>query len=64
VLTALKLSSLQEAFGLVYGADGQERVAPSDLERSLIELLRRSITHVSSRVSSWGGTLVFVYPGS
>jgi hypothetical protein len=61
VLTALKLSSLREALGLVYGADGPERIAPSDLERSLIELLRRIVTQVSSRVSSWGGTLVFVY---
>ncbi len=61
VLTALKLTSLREALGLVYGADGQERGAPPDRERSLIELLRRIIDDVNNRVSSWGGTLVFVY---
>ena len=61
VLKALKLSSLREALGLVYGADSQEAVAPPDLESPLIELLRRIITDVSNRVSSWGGTLVFVY---
>jgi hypothetical protein len=59
VLKALKLTSLREALGLVYGADGQEPA--SDLESSLIELLRRIITDVDNRVSSWGGTLVFVY---
>jgi hypothetical protein len=61
LLKALKLSSLREALGLVYGADSQESVAPPDLETSMIELLRRIITDVSNRVNSWGGTLVFVY---
>jgi hypothetical protein len=61
VLKALKLSSLREALGLVYGADGQEPVVPTNLESSLIELLRRIITDVRNRVRSWGGTLVFVY---
>jgi hypothetical protein len=61
VVTALKLSSLRQTLGLVYGAGDQEQLAPSDRERSLIELLGRIITDVSSRVSSWGGTLVFVY---
>ena len=61
VLKALKLSSLREALGLVYGADTLERVAPPDLDSSLIELLRRIITDVSNRVGAWGGTLVFVY---
>jgi hypothetical protein len=61
LLKALKLSSLREALGLVYGADNQEPVAPADLESSLIELLRRIITDVSNKVSAWGGTLVFVY---
>ena len=61
VLNALKLSSLREALGLVYEADGREPVGPTNLESSLIELLRRIITDVSNRVSAWGGTLVFVY---
>jgi len=61
VVPVLKLTSLRQALGLVYGADGQEQAEPSDLERSLVELLRRIVTDVNNRVSSWGGTLVFVY---
>ena len=59
--TVIKLTSLRKAFGLVYGADAQDQSALEDLRGPTMELFREIVAAMKSHVSSWGGTLVFVY---
>jgi len=57
----IKLTSLRNAFGVVYGVDAQAQSALQDLRGPTIELFHQIVAAVKSQVSSWGGTLVFVY---
>jgi hypothetical protein len=56
-----KLTSLRNAFGLVYGADAQAQSVLVDIEGPTMELFRQIVASMKSQVSSWGGTLVFAY---
>jgi hypothetical protein len=56
-----KLTSLRNSLGLVYGIDTQAQSALADLEGPTMELFEQIVVRMKSRVSSWGGTLVFVY---
>jgi hypothetical protein len=57
----IRLTSLRNAFGLVYGTDAQTHAALEDLTGPTMELFGEIVGVVKTQVSLWGGTLVFVY---
>ena len=59
--SVIKLTSLRHAFGIVYGADAQTQAALEELRGPTMELFRDIVSAIKSQVSSWGGTVVFVY---
>src|SRR5262249_28051156 len=58
---AIKLTSLRNTFGIVYGADAHTQAALDDLSGPTMDLFRNIVAAMKSQVSSWGGTLVSVY---
>jgi hypothetical protein len=60
LLQMISLPALRQKVGLVYGTGSQSVEEPDDLE-SNINLLRDILSQAKLRVSSWGGTLYFVY---
>jgi len=57
----IKLTSLRNAFGLVYGTDALTQAALEDLTGPTLELFGEIVRAVKTQVSLWGGTVVFVY---
>ena len=63
-LPILKLWSLRQKLQLVFGVDREEPQTRSRLEPTVDDLLRNALSQARKVVSSWGGTLYFVYlPG-
>jgi hypothetical protein len=59
-LRVVKLSSLRQRLGVVYGQGPDEAKAWSKREES-INLFRDILSEAKSQVGTWGGTLYFVY---
>jgi hypothetical protein len=53
----IKLVFLRQQFGLVYGTDAQEL----DLEGATMDLFCEILSQAKKRISTWGGTLYFIY---
>ena len=61
LMATVKLSSLRERLGLVYGTDTAEVERLADLEGTNVDLFRDVLAHVHASVQAWGGALYFVY---
>ena len=61
LMATVKLSSLRERLGLVYGTDTAEVERLADLEGTNVDLFRDVLAHAHASVQAWGGALYFVY---
>jgi hypothetical protein len=60
-LEILKLSNIRSRSNLVYGMNAEEGTNLSVLKQAKNNILTASLTQAEALVSSWGGTLYFVY---
>jgi hypothetical protein len=60
-MNTVRLSSLRERLGLVYGTDRAEVDRLADLEGANVDVFRDILARVQSSVRGWGGSLYFVY---
>ena len=65
LLEIVKMSTLRNRLGLVYGETAEESVLSSEVQQGAgMDLFREVLSRAKADVSGWGGTLYFVYlPG-
>jgi hypothetical protein len=57
----MKLTTLRQRLGLMYGTTSQEQETRADLTGPTMDLFSEILSHLKNRVSAWGGTVVFIY---